>query len=101
MSEDKIYFSDSLYIDETILESGIIIKNDITILNVVKSNKKICVTFKTNLESLTKAALFNKEINLNVFGEQINITIKSTKVNIENNYNIVKVKGELKDESRS
>lgn len=98
MTNDKIFWSESLNIDETTLQSGIIIKNEYSVVSAVKNKRKICITLKAKLESFAKAALFDKFISINLLGDKISVKISKAKVKIENNYYIIKIKGEICNE---
>jgi hypothetical protein len=98
MTNDKIFWSDSLDINETMLESGIIIKNEYTVVSAVKKKNKICITLNAKLESFAKAALFDKFIDIKILENKITVKISKAKVKIENNYYIIKIKGEICNE---
>lgn len=92
MSDNNFFVSEELNISLKDIENN---KNDISILNAVKNNDNICITFKLFSKNETAYIFFNNKITLSIFGEQTTICYDKIKIKNENNYNVVKIKGKI------
>lgn len=95
MSNNSFFASEELNFTLEDIEDN---KNEVSILNAVKKNNNICITFKVFSKKETAYIFFNNRITLNVFGEETTICYEKIKVKNKNNYNVIKIKGKICNE---